>query len=90
MSLQTPPSPLIIFNAFVEDFPSPNPFDMVSEPFCYFFLLFQDHSGLPLLCQNHTVQLKINGRDIILRIDGIIAKVFNTIKDDLETILNLI
>jgi hypothetical protein len=35
-------------NALLEDFPSPGPFDMVSEPFCYFFA-FQDHSGLPLV-----------------------------------------
>jgi hypothetical protein len=51
---------------------------MVSEPFCYFFLLFQDHSGLPLVVPKYgSVE---NKWDIILRIDGIVAKVFNTIK----------
>jgi hypothetical protein len=65
-------------NALLEDFLSPGPFDMVSEPFCYFFA-FQDHSGLPLVVPKSYGSVENKWEDIILRIDGI-AKVFNTIK----------
>jgi hypothetical protein len=62
---------------------------MVSEPFCYFFLLFKITQVCLVVPKSYgSVE---NKWDIILRIDGIIAKFSIRSSDDfLETILNLI